>query len=105
MASSLKGDPKSFWKFVNTKKNFDGYPANFIHENLLLQAPSDISNVFAKNFVDLPLDVDEDYFKCFTYLWPNIPMPCPVQHDTVLDLLSSLKDDHSCGPDGIPQFF
>ncbi|XP_055838022.1 uncharacterized protein LOC129906323, partial [Episyrphus balteatus] len=106
MASSLKGDPKSFWKFVNTKKNSDGYPANFIHENLLLQTPSDICNAFANNFrnsfVDAPFDVDEDYLKCLHTYAQTSRNNIPVQHDTVLDLLSSLKDDYSSGPDAIP---
>ncbi|XP_055840378.1 uncharacterized protein LOC129907931 [Episyrphus balteatus] len=106
MESSLKLDPKYFWKFVNMKKKSDGYPVNFSYENNMLKNTSDICDAFATNFcqsfIDILANVDVDYFRylenCPQVTFNNIQIDtCKVSH-----FLSLLHEDYSVGPDGIP---
>jgi hypothetical protein len=98
----IKTDPKKFWSFINSKKNFNSVPASMVFNNTTITDPQTIVESFA------------DYFSQSFGRNPSVDIPSApysynvfnltsVTYDDVLKALKRLKRMTS-GPDQIPAF-
>ncbi|XP_075163191.1 uncharacterized protein LOC142235818 [Haematobia irritans] len=84
MKDQLKVDPKSFYKFVNSKRQSSGLPTYLKYKSSTADNDVDISNIFADFFATTYSD------KCYD------------DESTILSNLRTLKSTFNAGPDGIP---
>lgn len=103
MKNNLKDDPKSFYKFVNSKRRSVDFPSTMKYNGLESSDDISISNMFAKFFAS-------------TYsssLFNNSQYPYSIEQSTSIIIpslnevnvssnLSKLKMSYVSGPDGVP---
>lgn len=93
-------DTKSFWKYVNSKRNTSGYPATMYYGNNKSEIMSDIVEYFREFFQSVYTSED-----CSSFAENNsnshtlIDIPQIAEAD-VLEALKEFRD--GCGLDGIP---
>lgn len=101
---NLKNDPKSFYKFVNSKRRVAEFPSVMKYGDLESSDDKAISNMFADFFASTYSS------SVFNYQYPytipdstsiNIPS---IDDYTVLNYLSKLKSSYAAGPDGVPSY-
>lgn len=101
--TKIDTDPKFFWHFASNKSRFE-FPNSMYLGSRTCDNGSDIVNLFCDNFSSV-------YAKC------NAPVPVynyksnlnvsnvRVSLSEIFHRISVLKENFSCGPDGIPSYF
>lgn len=97
-------DPKSFYRFVNSKRNSSSYPTMVRHNGVEFSDDLSISNAFADFFAstysDRKFDFDSPYpFDIRSANSFGLPM---LDISTVLTDMRRLKKVYDAGPDGVP---
>ncbi|XP_075162973.1 uncharacterized protein LOC142235596 [Haematobia irritans] len=104
MKDQLRVDPKSFYKFVNSKRQSSGLPTYLKYKSSTADNDVDISNIFADFFATTYSD------KCYdgNNIYPYMTRNCNridisyIDESTILSNLRTLKSTFNAGPDGIP---
>lgn len=107
--SSIITNPKCFWTFIKTKKNYSTFPNVMRYQDTAADTGIEISNLFAKYFHSTFLNRSTTY----SDLVPSTVTPSTVgcintvqvSHEYVLKLLKTLDLGKSGGPDSIPPVF
>ena len=107
IGQSIINDPKRFFRYVNSTRKTDGYPKTLQLEGTFSSNPSEISNMFAKNF--------QNAYRCHSDISNTETVEMPegrlvldkihLSREKILNGLLSLKTDKSAGPDGFPNVF
>jgi hypothetical protein len=100
--NSIISSPKRFWSYVDSKKNnASDIPRTVMWDNERSNNFQEASEIFANYF--------ESVYSNETFKPPNIQdfygldvHSMAISYDEVYEELLRLKDDCSCGPDGIP---
>lgn len=104
MKRQFKSNPKSFYKFVKSKRRSSEFPKSMKFGSSTAYDDSSISNLFAKFFsttycsktynqtVPYPYDISQSTLINISF----------ISESTVLSHLKSIKNSFSPGPDGIP---
>lgn len=99
--TSLKENPSSFWRYVNSKRNVDALPKLFRHGNRTSTDPGEQATMFAEFFnenfssvssIRQPLQITHN---------PNSPQNFLLDKYFVFDELMKIKTSTGAGPDGI----
>lgn len=104
MKLNLKKDPKSFYKFVNSKRKTTGYPNIMKYSNCESRDDVVISNMFADFFKTTYSDVEYDISNIYQYPimeCESISLPLIFTSD-ITNNLKTFKNSSKSGPDGIP---
>lgn len=106
--SELKSSPRNFWKYVDTKRKFDGYPLNMSYENANSHIPEVISKMFANYFKSafadtLSSDATDNYSSTEEYSHLAL-INFSISEDSIINKILKLEDNISPGPDGLPAF-
>lgn len=104
MKLNLKKDPKSFYKFVNSKRKTTGYPNIMKYSNCESRDDVVISNMFADFFKTTYSDVEYDMSNIYQYPimeCESISLPLIFSSD-ITNNLKAFKNSSKSGPDGIP---
>lgn len=109
MKSTLKTDPKLFWKFVNSKRCSDGYPTSLSFSGISSDDPLTVSNMFCDYFQAAFDDCNQNTaVNDFDYM-TNLPQTTLQEKDLFIDDASFAKhvadissNSFGPGPDGIP---
>ncbi|XP_075157713.1 uncharacterized protein LOC142230979 [Haematobia irritans] len=104
MKDQLRVDPKSFYKFVNSKRQSSGLPTYLKYKSSTADNDVDISNIIADFFATTYSD------KCYdgNNIYPYMTRNCNridisyIDESTILSNLRTLKSTFNAGPDGIP---
>jgi hypothetical protein len=102
--SKIKSDSRSFFKFVDLKRNSSGYPSQMFFKNQSAHGPQDIANLFASFFQSGYVQDDGDHISSYT---PDsddhqqkvslLQFTENAVHEAILDL----NEQKGPGPDGI----
>ena len=102
---NLSSNPKSFWAYVNSKKNSSSMPNSFTHNDNILDNPEDIANSFANFFRSAYIPSSRNInFSADTTDNINIATPEITEKD-VVNAFKKIKPKFTAGPDGLPAFF
>jgi len=103
--NKIHEDPKSFWKFVNSKRSDNSHPSLFMYNNKEVTDPQDVVNAFGNHFksvfgdaVSYPSsfsDVDSPHQKISLGGITAVDVEKALKH---------MKPKRAIGPDGIPQY-
>lgn len=104
MKRQLSSNPKSFYKFVNSKRRSHSFPNSLKFGTIVADNDESISNIFAEFFSTTYSNTIFDQSIPYPY---NIVEATTINvsiisRSTVLENLKSLKNTFSPGPDGIP---
>lgn len=104
MKGRLRNDPKSFYKFVNSKRRSSGLPNSMKFGPNVANDDMSISNLFADFFSTTYSEKKYDHSVSYPYdVFESYPINVlSVSETTVLDALRRLRITYSPGPDGIP---
>lgn len=102
--NNLRNNPKSFYKFINSKRRSSDFPSVMKYENLESSDDKSISNMFADFFSSTYSSSVYNNNNTYPYTIPdstfiNIPS---INQQTVLNGLNKLKLSFAAGPDGVP---
>lgn len=102
--NNLKSDPKSFYRFVNSKRRSNEFPNTMKYNGSEKSDDTSISNMFAEFFASTYSFSSFNNTSQYPY---NVPassfISIPFIHDhIVLNNLKSLKWSYAAGYDGIP---
>lgn len=112
--SSIKQNPKYFWKFINNRKNKNALPSLLTLDSTVVDNGNDIVNLFAKYFFEAfsntqqplnypPINIDNiDSKNTNSTLHIN---SLTLTELDVLNMISTLNKNSSIGPDGISIIF
>lgn len=102
--NNLKANPKSFWSYINSKKNTSTIPESMIFENTSIDDPQEIVNAFG-TFFKSAFNISSEY------LAPDVDdinenelQLVELSEDNIYKALRKLKNKFTTGPDGIPSF-
>lgn len=102
--TNLSSDPKSFYKFVNSKRRSVSFPP--VMKLDCVESDDDLtnSNLFADFFATTYSDKQYDETSSYPILdLSNLDISiAPLDETTVFNYLNKLKFSYKCGPDGIP---
>lgn len=103
MRLNLQRNPKSFYKFINSKRKTSAFPSQMSNESTVSSDPQVIANMFANYFEQSYTTISPDlnaypYTINSYHIFNNIVL----SENEVLDKLNTIK--YSClpGPDGVP---
>jgi len=102
MAAELKRSPKTFWKFVNSKRKCDQYPSTMSYNDQSSKDSSDICAFFRDFFstsYDLKSEEAIDIGVCNSE--SKIP-PIVINENVIINYINKLNNDSKPGPDNIP---
>lgn len=107
VACRLKSNPKTFWKFVNSKRKSDQYPNFMSFDGLASNDPEIIAksfkSFFSASYSSSTFDVDITNFSHLNNL-TEIPLsPIEFSETNVKKYLDALNDDAFSGPDNVPE--
>ncbi|XP_075167903.1 uncharacterized protein LOC142240069 [Haematobia irritans] len=104
MKEQLRVDPKSFYKFVNSKRQSNTQPTYLKYQSLTADNDMDISDLFAEFFATTYSDRSYDCSNTYPFITRSFDRIdfSYVHETTVLDNLRTLKSSYNAGPDGIP---
>lgn len=109
MESSLKSNPKSFFKFINERRRSNAIPSSMKYNDLQANELQDIADLFAKFFgsVYTPTSSSTPHVpNPYTNLNDSLNIPrVEFSSDDILQALRKLKDTFDPGPDSLPQGF
>ena len=105
IASNIKNDPNSFWKFVNHKQKTNIFPSRMAWNGESADDLSNIAELFAKFFETVYSSkvYNSDNYPYLTKHF-DIDMPC-LSEEIVFQYMMKLKPTMNSGPDGIPKEF
>lgn len=105
--NNLRRNPKSFWKFVNSKRKDNGLPLSMFLDDRVASTTPDICNLFAERFASVFVDeyLSDDEVHSATQDVPA-DVCCSsgfiVTDSDIINASKKLKSSVSPGPDGIP---
>lgn len=104
MKENFKSDPKSFYKFVNSKRNSSSYPSMVRLNGVEFSGDEPISNAFAEFFASTYSDSMFDFNSSYPFEINSATSFCLPTFDisTVLMNIGQLKVSYNAGPDGVP---
>lgn len=104
MKLSFKTNPKSFYKFVNTKRKTTGYPTVMKFQDRESCDDEIISNMFSEFFSTTYSDTKYDTSDIYPFpIVSNQPINFPlINLSEVVRKLKKLKSSYISGPDGVP---
>lgn len=103
----LKSDPRSFYKFINLKRNVSVFPSVMKFEGTEFTDKPDIGNKYAEFFKSVystPITFDKDNFAHV----PTDIVNLSIVNIDLVDIVNSLKsldENKGAGPDTIPPIF
>ncbi|XP_055538290.1 uncharacterized protein LOC129725902 [Wyeomyia smithii] len=106
MQFNLRRNPKSFWKFVNSKRKNSTVPCNVVLDDIEAK-PAESSELIAKFFASVFDETPAYEFEAESAS-SDVPMDCinltsfVVTPAMVISAAKKLKSSNSTGPDGIP---
>lgn len=103
----IKSNPKTFWTFINSKKKSNGFPSIMNYDNIDSSSPQTIVDMFADFFKSVyqndnqlnSNELNQTVFPCYDI------RTSVVSESDVLNIISSLNESVSSGPDGLPPIF
>lgn len=101
---NLKCDPKTFYKFVNSKRRSSSFPSVMNYHDIESDNDVAICDLFADFFSSTYSDVkiaDSDSHPLSELPYPPVSIPL-LDELTVVNTLKKLKFSFNCGPDRIP---
>lgn len=104
MKSQLKSNPKSFYKFVNSKRRSCGFPNSLKFGSYVADDDTSICNIFADFFASTySIKTYDESIPYPVVISESSPVNVPFFNiSTVLANLKLLKNSFNPGPDGIP---
>lgn len=102
--NNFKNDPKSFYKFVNSKRRATDFPSVMKYEDLESSDDKAISNMFADFFASTYslAAFNNNNLYPYTISESTIINITSINHQTVFNYLENLKSSYAAGPDGVP---
>lgn len=102
----LRRDPKSFWRFVNSKRKSSSVPSNVIYEGQESVNESEACDFFAKHFASvfqLPSSGDQAERAASRVTPDAVDLDTfEISSDMIVEASKKLKNSFAPGPDGIP---
>lgn len=105
MNTSIRSDPKTFWSFINTKRNSDSIPSDMTYNDVHLSCPKDVVNAFADHFAkSFALNNNPAVnLMCSSINVNTLNIGC-ISEENVYKAIQKLKPKLTSGPDQIPAF-
>ena len=106
-ASSLKSDPKSFWKFVNSKRTSNLLPSIMNYEGQTATNDSEKSNLFAQFFQNVYINrgVSSSLNDFIDQRSEQNCFKIHISYENVYSVLSSMDLNKGSGHDGVSSIF
>lgn len=107
-ASSLKSDPKSFWRHINSKRVSNSIPSIVTYKNQQASSEKDKANLFAEFFQTVYSDFDMGDPEIIDFIRNRNDINCyniECTTESVFAVLSTMDLSKGCGNDGISPLF
>ncbi|XP_055543189.1 uncharacterized protein LOC129728762 [Wyeomyia smithii] len=107
MQFNLRRNPKSFWKFVNSKRKYSTVPCNVVLDDVEAKSSAESCELFANFFASVFDETPASELEAESAA-SDVPMDCinltsfVVTPAMVISAAKKLKISNSSGPDGIP---
>ena len=106
IGEGIISDPNSFFDYIKSQKNTDGYPSSIQKDGVFSSDPSAIASMFAHHFSSVYQNPINSTNFSREQSNPTIILDeIILLEEEVLDELLALDPKKSAGPDGIPTFF
>ena len=107
MSTKLKSNPKSFWRFVNSRRKSDEYPSFMKFSNSSSGDPATICeffrSFFSKSYTDTAFIASDSHFSHLDNCLKTSSIDLYFDEAMVKNYLNRLRSNTSPGPDGIPE--
>lgn len=105
--SKIKSDPKSFWKFIDYKREVNGFPALMRYSSSSSCNPADICELFKKFFQSVYESPSQQNPVTVTEISTSTESleSLSIDTDELYSAMTRLDKNKGAGPDGIPPIF